>query len=104
MEQEIAVLQDTYNCVAKSLQEAKIARAETAESNCGTARPTHYSCGAKQKAQCGSSWDLGAFLGRTFGLRGPLFPGKLKGPAWRGARPATPRTPPRLKRENALAS
>jgi len=47
MEQEIAVLQDTYNCVAKSLQEAKIARAETAESNCGTARPTHYSCGAK---------------------------------------------------------
>lgn len=31
LEQEIVVLEDTYNRVAKSLQEAKIARAETAE-------------------------------------------------------------------------
>jgi len=31
LEQEISVLKDTYNRVAKSLQEAKIARAETAE-------------------------------------------------------------------------
>lgn len=31
LEQEIAVLLDTYNRVAKSLEEAKIARAETAE-------------------------------------------------------------------------
>jgi len=65
MEQEIAVLQDTYNRVAKSLQDAKIARAETAEPIKIVERPVLPTTpvGPSRKLNVAVAGVLGLFLG-----------------------------------------
>ena len=65
MEQEIAVLTDTYNRVAKSLQEAKIARAETAEPIKIVERPVLPTTpvGPSKKLNVAVAGVLGIFVG-----------------------------------------
>lgn len=65
MEQEIAVLRDTYNRVAKSLQDAKIARAETAEPIKIVERPVLPTTpvGPSRKLNVAVAGVLGLFLG-----------------------------------------
>jgi len=95
MEQEIAVLQDTYNRVAKSLQEAKIARAETAEPIKIVERPVLPTTpvGPSRKLNVAVAGVLGLFLGVLLAFVVHYFQESSKAP--HGEAPGQPPQEPR---------
>jgi len=95
MEQEIAVLQDTYNRVAKSLQEAKIARAETAEPIKIVERPVLPTTpvGPSRKLNVAVAGVLGLFLGVLLAFVVHYFQESSKAP--HGEEPGQPPQEPR---------
>ena len=95
MEQELAVLTDTYNRVAKSLQEAKIARAETAEPIKIVERPVLPTTpvGPSRKLNVAVAGVLGLFLGVLLAFVVHYFQESSKAP--HGQEPGQPPQEPR---------